>query len=216
MPHPLHKLKALSEQAITACFGHQDYLRFVILGHARTGSNYLLEALNRSLHVKVYHEIFGQHTREFGKDFDRTIAKLYCKAPPFCRALGFKLFYYHLTDEEWATFLRHEDFRIIHLTRENRLRTIVSLDIAQKTDQWSTTSDTKATTHKSIWLNPANILARIENIQRNENLARTRFRQRPVLEITYEKMTQCPDEVFGKIADFLRVGSISSCKIRKP
>ncbi len=112
-------------------FGHCNYKRFAVIGHARTGSNYLFVGLNSSNCVRMYHEVFAKRNREIaGKEFDLIFPMLFRKESRNIKAVGFKLFYDHLTRDEWEKFLSHKYIRIIHLTRENRLRTIVSLDIA--------------------------------------------------------------------------------------
>jgi len=83
------------------------------------------------------HELFVAHNREIGKNFDAIMSRAFRMESKSITTVGFKLFYYHLTDGEWTKFLSFKDILIIHLTRRNRLRTIVSLDIAFKTDQWS-------------------------------------------------------------------------------
>jgi hypothetical protein len=121
------------ESAYINIFGYMGYQRLAVVGHARTGSNFLLEALNTSSVIKMYDEIFAGHNREIGKDFERIFANLYKKQSKQIKLIGFKLFYYHLTEQEWNKFFSHDEFLIIHLVRKNKLRTIISLELAFKT-----------------------------------------------------------------------------------
>jgi len=197
-------------------FGHTNYQRFAIVGNARTGSNYLFEGLNTSKSIKMHHELFAAHNRNIGQDFDKTLSTMFRKESHATRLVGFKLFYSHLTEEEWASFLAHKDFKIIHLTRENRLRTIVSLDIAHRTGQWARTArDANVpSSDKRVVLEPTKLLARIELIKNMEILTRQRFDDRVILEVVYEKLVSAPEHTFQTISDYLGVHDLNLGKIK--
>ena len=57
------------QRAYFRWFGHWVDQRFIIVGNARTGSNYLLDGLKSSPAIRMYHEVFASHNREVGKDF---------------------------------------------------------------------------------------------------------------------------------------------------
>jgi LPS sulfotransferase NodH len=131
------------------------------------------------------------------------------------KAVGFKLFYEHLTKDEWEKFFSHKYLRIIHLTRENRLRTIVSLDIAFKTDQWSASANDKdkQIVEKRILLDTSKLIDRLEQIQNYETFIRDRFKDWHILEVVYEKLTTKPRETFQFIGAYLGVDDIDLSKI---
>src|SRR5574338_521256 len=191
-------------------FGQEVRERFVILGNARTGSNYLLDGLKSSTSIKMYHEIFASHNREIGRDFEQVLSTLFQKEAKGTRMVGFKLFYNHLTPEEWEKFLAHDEFRVIHLTRANRLRTIISLEIAFKTGQWTQSSRSREMRpeDRMVTLDPKKLLERLERLHADEQLARERVKARPVLEVVYETMTGQPLETFERIGSFLGVSDI--------
>jgi LPS sulfotransferase NodH len=197
-------------------FGHAVDSRFAIVGNARTGSNFLLDGLKTSTHIKVYHEIFADHHREKGKDFEGTLSVLYQKQDQSITAVGFKLFYNHLTDAEWLKFQSHKDFKIIHLTRQNRLRTLVSLDIAFKTGQWTKSKNSVAAraVDKRIALDPSTLLQRLTKLEADETLARERFQDRPVCEVVYEDLVSRPMQVFHEIGEYLGVSDIDPAQIK--
>jgi hypothetical protein len=186
------KIRKVIKDYNGALFGHYGYTRMVVVGYARTGSNYLLDGITSSPSVRMYHEIFAEHKREPGKDFDRIFSRLLRKHEKHIKLVGFKLFYYHLTEEEWAKFLRHDEFKVIHLTRENRLRTILSLEIAMKTDQWKVRTGSRASSSdKRVHLNVTDLVERIENIKQLEIEARERFKSRQLLEVAgFQKISQ--------------------------
>ena len=182
-----------------------------MIGHARTGSNFLYAGVATSKKIKMYGEIFSGRNREVGTDFERIYSTLMSKPPPAIERVGFKLFYYHFTDAEWDTFIERKDFAVVHLTRRNYLRTIVSLDIASKTQKWVARDITSPVKTHCITLDSGKIVARIEAIQRLEAQARERMRGWKLLEITYEELVGNPAREFGKIASFLSVNDIN-CK----
>jgi len=196
--------------------GHRNYKRFAVIGHSRTGSNYLFVGLQSSKFVRIYHEVFAKRNRALvKKDFDQIFPMVFQKESRDIKAVGFKLFYDHLTRDEWENFLSHKYLRIIHLTRENRLRTIVSLDIAFKTDQWSVSANDKdkQPVKKKILLDTTKLIDRLEQIQDYENFIRDRFKDRHILEVVYEKLTTKPGETFQYIGGYLGVDDIDLSNI---
>ena len=193
-----------------------NYNRFAIVGNARTGSDYLFLGLNSLNCVRMYHEVFAVRNRKLaGKEFDQIFPMLFRKENKNIKAVGFKLFYDHLTKEEWGKFLLHKDLKIIHLTRENCLRTIVSLDIAYKLNQWSLSVEGKdrQLIEKKIWLDTSNLISRLEEIKDYEVLTRDRFNDRHVLEVEYNELTTKPEETFQRIGKYLDVDDIDFTKI---
>jgi LPS sulfotransferase NodH len=164
----------------------------------------------------MYHEVFAKRNREIaGKDFDQIFPMVFQKESRNIKAVGFKLFYDHLARDEWEKLLSHKYLRIIHLTRENRLRTIVSLDIAFKTDQWSVSANDKDKLlgKKRILLDTSKLIDRLEHIQDYETFIRDRFKDRYILEVVYEKLTTKPEETFQYIGRYLDVDDIDINKI---
>lgn len=196
--------------------GHQQYTKFVIVGYSRTGSNFLYAGLASCKEVKMYHEVFADHNRKNGESFDHVFNMVFNKQPSQVSAVGCKIFYFHLTEEEWKRFIDKEGFKIIHLVRNNKLRTIVSLDIAFKTDQWSSNEDTLIT-NKRIRLDNTTIKKRLESIVQYEQLTRNRFVDRAFLEVSYEELVNYPSKVFNKISKFLNIScvDVSAIELRK-
>jgi LPS sulfotransferase NodH len=164
----------------------------------------------------MHHEAFAEHNLEMaGKGFDQIFHMLFGKQNKNIKAVGFKLFYDHLTKDEWERFLSYNDFKIIHLTRENCLRTIVSLDIAFKLDYWSSSTEDKGKPliEKRIWLDTSNLIDRLEQIKDYEALTRKRFKDRRVLEVEYKKLIGKPGETFQSIGECLGINDIDFTKI---
>lgn len=195
-------------------FGHQIDQRFMIVANARTGSNYLLDGLKTSPAIRMYHEIFASHVREVGKDFEKTLSTVYQYESKSTQMVGFKVFYNHLTDEEWKKLAARTDLKVIHLTRRNRLRTAVSLEIAFKTGRWTQAGHSIDLQEKQIILDWSKLLKRLEQIEEGEAATRARFSDRSVLEIVYEELVQSPRNVFATVSAYLGVHGIDPGKIR--
>jgi LPS sulfotransferase NodH len=202
------------QRAYYRLFGHQVDQRFAIVGNARTGSNYLLDGLRTSPAIRVYHEIFASHNRKIGQDFDRILSTIYRHESRSTQLVGFKVFYNHLTDEEWKRLAAKDDLKVIHLTRQNRLRTIISLEIAFKTGQWTKAGKSSGPKEKRVTLDPLKIMERLEQIEAGETATRARFCDRQMLEIIYEELVKSPHELFASIGTFLGVRGIDPVKIR--
>ena len=147
--------------------GHSNYSRFIILGEARSGSNFLRGLLNSHSKVIVFGELFRSQDSigwEF-PEYERYLQprslislaqtdpvrflekKVFRKFPRQISAVGFKIFYYHAQDESrktvWTFLKNQEDIRIIHLKRNNTLRVLLSLKKAFITNRWNDTSGTE-------------------------------------------------------------------------
>ena len=195
-------------------FGHQIQQRFAIVGNARTGSNYLLDGLRTSPAIRMYHEIFASHNRQVGTDFDKILSTVFQYESKSTKVVGFKVFYNHLTEEEWKKFLSCRDLKVIHLTRRNRLRTVISLEIAFKTGQWTKSGSSGGPREKRVTLDPSKLMRRLEQIEEGEAATRARFRDRQILEIVYEDLVQSPREIFASVSNYLGVDGIDPGKIK--
>ena len=164
----------------------------------------------------MYHEVFAKRNRALvAKEFDQIFPMVFQKESRSIKAVGFKLFHEHLTRDEWEKLLSHKHIRIIHLTRENRLRTIVSLDIAFKTGQWgvSANDNDKQLVEKRIILDTSKSIDRLDQIQDYERFTRDRIKDRHILEVVYEKLTTKPREIFQYIGKYLGIDDIDPSKI---
>jgi LPS sulfotransferase NodH len=197
-------------------FGHSIDQRFAIVGNARTGSNFLSGGLKSSPSIRMYHEIFADHNRRVGEDFDRVFSTVFQPESKSTKVVGFKVFYNHLTNDEWQKFLTCKDLKIIHLTRRNRLRTVISLEIAFKTGQWTKSGkgNPGESKEKRLKLDPSKLIKRLEQIEAGETTTRARFRDRKILEVVYEDLVRSPQPVFDSISTYLGVEGIDPNKIR--
>lgn len=202
------------QKAYLGLAGHQVDQRFAIVAHARTGSNYLMDGLKSSPDVRMYHEIFASHNRQLGKDYEKILSTVFQSESKSVRIVGFKVFYNHLTEQEWSKLMAWKDLKVIHLTRKNRLRTVISLEIAFKTGQWTRSGRSGTLQERRIKLEPSKLLRRLEQIEQGEIATRLRFCDRPVLEVVYEDMIRSPHETFTSVGAYLGVEAMKPDKIR--
>lgn len=141
-----------------------DYVRFIILSGARTGSNMLASSLNSSPSITCFRELFNGFSGfiDFSvegydnssaedralrnQDFKRFLQeRIFCQHPGETRAVGFKMPHVHFRLFpgllEWL--VEDGELRVLHLKRRNLLRMLVSLRIARATGGW--VEDQKAT-----------------------------------------------------------------------
>lgn len=188
-------------------FGGRDYQRFVILGHARTGSNLLRSLLEDHPAVYVLNEKVGALR---GRTIEEASAGIYRRMPPWIKAVGFKLFYYHPLDGDAAAarrwFRALPGMKVIHLRRRNLLRTIVSREIARQTSQWADVgrSESRESRDKrQVSFTASDLEERFRRIRRWERECPAEFGACPVLDVCFEELAADQDGQMRRVFDFL-------------
>jgi len=147
--------------------GQFDYRRFIILGEARSGSNFLRGLLNSHPDVVAFGEIFrfydniGWELREYEayRQTPQLISlmqsdpvsflesRVFQKFPPSIAAVGFKIFYYHAQEDShkivWQHLKESRDIYVIHLKRKNSLRALLIRKKAHMTNKWTNLTGTE-------------------------------------------------------------------------
>ena len=203
--------------------GRQDYTRFIILGRSRTGSNFLRGLLNSHDQVLVFGEIFQNKNTigwampgysnndrlmlEFHQEPVKFIEnRVYKKFPANIRAVGFKIFYYHAHDDAWLPiwdYLRqHRELKILHITRQNMLRTHLSRKLATATDTWVDTSG-NASRPKSVRLDYSECLQDFEQTWDWQQEYAHFFAEHDLMEIVYEDLATDYRPVMLNVLTFL-------------
>lgn len=157
-------------------FKHHQYVTFVILCHPRTGSTLLHTLLNSHLRVlslgeTIMNDFVIASSKESIEDervVHRAAQKEYSR---LIRAVGCKLFYRHgsgmLGERLLRLLTQKKAVKIIHLYRENILRTVVSFEIAKKTKQstfWQSRQYI-AFEQKKVRIEPTQCIAMMSDIQ---------------------------------------------------
>jgi LPS sulfotransferase NodH len=206
-----HPMRAASRARflLASATGHTDYVPFIILAHARTGSNMLLSMLRSHPQVLVRGEVFARVEPDA---VHATVARtLQGRVPRTIGAAGCKVFYYHpLGDRSgdlWRELDAIPDLHVVHLRRQNVLRTIVSREIADQRDEWLQTRPQEAVPaeRKRVAMTVEQVRNGVDRIEGLEREAEQRFANRPLLEVCYEDLVSSTTEQFRRITDFLGV-----------
>jgi LPS sulfotransferase NodH len=195
----------------TRFFGHRKYKQFVVICHPRTGSNLLLSYLGTHPNIKVQGEIFKRLNGETIKEVYNSFMR---KRPGPIKASGFKVFYSHPEDGDHEQLLdlidTIPDPLIIHLTREDKFRTLVSWKISLKTDIWGlhTTQELLPSSQKSITIDPGEAQAFAKTLSEDEKRIHQRFRQKKYIHLTYEQLQSSPSDSLEKICSALSLSYV--------
>ena len=131
------KALAVVNHKLLSVVGNNQYRRFIVLSRSRTGSNLLISLLNSNPYIHAKGEIFSKLS---GRNYKEVLAKAFSKQPYYVKASGFKIFYYHPSDDIscgiWDDLQSLDDLHVIHLKRRNILRTLLSRKIAGLNDVW--------------------------------------------------------------------------------
>jgi LPS sulfotransferase NodH len=207
--------------------GHKDYTRFIILTRSRSGSNLLRGLMNTHSQVIAFSEMFkdpnhigwdlpGFTTSPlalelFRKDTQRFIDKyVFKKFPHRIKAVGFKIFYYHALGTElepvWNYLKEHRDIHVLHLKRENILKTHLSKTKAQITDNWINLTGEREVV-PPILLDYEELLHDFIQTRTWEDEADRIFSNHPKIEVVYEQLARDYAVEMRKIQSFLGLDS---------
>lgn len=206
---------------------HRAYRRYVILAHARSGSNLLVYSLRSDPRVVSFGEIFHPHdTLVMPLSETPGLRYLHRQRPlqflqqavygGYARgieAVGFKVFPDHVPEggqlqpvKEWLASQR--DIAVIHLTRRNLLRYYVSLCIARKTAVWISPSHKQGrNAAPSLRIDPREAEAAFTRRLSLNAASRSPYAHHPMLEMTYEALEAAPQAEFARVQAFLGLAS---------
>lgn len=199
--------KALEEvnYQLLSLVGSYQYRRFIVLTRSRTGSNMLISLINSHPQLRADREIFSKLN---GKDYKSVLASAYSKQPHFIKAKGFKIFYCHPQDNSecgiWDDLRAMDDLYVIHLKRQNILRTLLSRKIAGINDVWATESaQPSAKEAISVSFTVQELIDGFTQTRAWEAEGEMNFRNHRVLSITYEDLINNRSNTFHEVTDFL-------------
>jgi len=190
---------------------HEDYTRFIVLSRSRTGSNLLTSLLNSHRNIDAEGEALR---RLHGRSAPAVIDARFGAQPFFIHAKGFKVFYYHpldgSSDQVWRDLTGRPDLAVIHLRRRNILRTIISRQIADRSDEWLRRSPERlpVPASKAITISPAELTRAFEQTRTWEQEGELRFVDHRTLSIWYEDLVSDLDQTFATITAFLGVRNV--------
>jgi LPS sulfotransferase NodH len=179
---------------------------FVILSRSRTGSNMLNSFLGGHPNVKVKGEAFGWLR---GRSIEQRERDVFGKHPPFIKAAGCKVFYYHPHDGDHEAMMRAllaiPGLRVIHLQRRETVRSVLSWFIARETNQYVARrdEDVAAKAKKPITVDVDEFVGLVKQTKGWERSAPEMFPGRPLMDIYYEDVVADPQTQFARVLEFL-------------
>jgi len=211
--------------------GSKDYQKFIILGKGRTGSNMLASALRSHTQIVAYGELFNNadhhrilwehpeyipyrpldRARKFRERDPRKFVEkfVFRRYPLHVAAVGFKLFYYHAQEKSWESLwplLRGmSGLKVIHITRKNMLRSLLSLKIAFTTREWSRRANGGAVVASPIELEYAECLNTFQKTREWEEKYDIYFDKHNKINVIYEDLVKNYSMEMKRIQDFLGV-----------
>lgn len=201
--------------------GHTDYVRFVIVASARTGSTLVTRSLNQHGAVVTYGEIMrapelfparfpelGNSAKLFSADPVRFLEeRIYRKYPDAIQAVGFKIFYSHAPRDTawgravWDYLVGQPTLRVIHLRRRNLLAAHVSRKKAAAADEWIKYSG--ASQGGGVTLDFEETRTRFEQAQAWEREYAALFAGHPFMDLVYEDVAADYTGEMGQVQAFL-------------
>lgn len=203
---------------------------FVIVAAERTGTNLLIGMLNDFAGCNAGYELFNAYDiqndvinwRDIA-DADPAELLALRKSDPiafwkaFCRlsakrdvqAVGFKLLYSHgLTQRRLLEyFAADKTMPVIHLTRRNLLRRLVSERQARASGRWAEPATAPAGARAKVTISMNDIIASLDMIETQQVLYDSIFAEHPVLRLIYEDLAQRPVRTAERVAEFLGLPS---------
>ena len=214
---------------------HQDYNKFIVLGHPRSGSSMLISTLRKHPQIVSFGEIF--HPRSVFLNFNpnrntislNRILALRNKYPVEfldrfiftsykndLKAIGFKLFPEHIENIRfnsiWNWLESNKDVKIILLKRQNLLASYASFLLAIKDNKWNI-KDELDRTKSTVNIDPENLSKYISKRKSYDDKIKRNIRYHKILEINYEEMSKNSVYTMRMVQDFLET-EILNLKVR--
>lgn len=198
--------------------------QFVIVSSGRSGSNLLLSLLSSHPRVKHCGEYYTDN-RMKREDFSGRdlLAEFHeqMNRKGFEKAVGCKFLYYQLEAAYAEKFrvpalkrvqefvLTNKDLKIVHLTRRNLLRTVVSMLVAARTGVYRAHDQKDLPENASVTISPEDCIQRMQEIRDCEIRARQWFSGHQILEMTYEDLVHDQDQETSRLLRFLNVDEMA-------
>ena len=196
-------------------------VRYVTLFPGRTGSTYLTDHLGDHPNVVANYEILSQYQESWPQQKEFLDSLVHTKRDPKIIAIGLKTKIRDVLDwEQFEAYIQRNQFKVLHLSRRNHLKLVVSVVRAELLRQQCGVSNLISNQFEE--LGPTIIpLERFEKARRRirRQLRLQKIIKRlnlPLLEIVYEEMLSNERGVLNRVWDFLEVERvITSGRTRK-
>ena len=213
----------------------KDIARLCIFTTQRSGSTWFIDLLNNNPEVKIFGEVFLDRPYQSGTRYARyqpaerfhefrqsahymrpwSIFKYLnniTSEPGEHRVIGFKLMYDQLAGKpEILLKLILDNYKIIHLVRENHIDRMLSFTLREKINLAHTNKEIGL---EKVYINPAGLLRNLRKKEMMLYTARFLLRVLPVkvYELSYSSLCESPESTMDSVAKFLSISSYSEIK----
>jgi len=192
------------------------YSPFIILCHPRSGSTLLHTYLNYHPNILSLGEYFGGKIRN-SNSTDKTnavelineeIFTLYSRS---IQSVGVKFFFqytdYPLGRDMISLLASRQSIRVVYLYRENLLRNLVSLRIAENTGQYTMWKECQKmeVEKRKIYIPVEECISQLMRMDEQSNRCKQLFQNHDILSISYESLVNYPTVALTKVQEFLQV-----------
>ena len=190
-------------------------IRYAILFPGRTGSTYLTDHLGNHPNIVANYEILSQYQESWEQQLGFLNELVFTRRSQQVTAIGFKTKVKDVHDlDAFLSYLQTHEFRIIHLTRTNQLKFVVSIVRANMLRQRTGTSN--LIFHDQHPLGPtaipvADFAKARKRLRRQMRLERIVKRlQLPTLKMVYEDLLENEQAELNRAFEFLGVRPAST------
>ena len=203
--------------------------RFIILTDQRSGSNHLGDLLDSHLSVRVAGELLNPDHQHISRNHplpDRlrdlrardpiAYLKAFFTQPldPSITHLGFRIFHDHARSRTersersiWTTLRRTKELQVIHLKRRNLLRNLLSLKLAERSNEWERLEGTPPVRYEPLRIEFEEVIAHFRARERSFARGSRFFRRHRKTEIFYEDLERDETHQMAALLRFLGLPS---------
>ena len=190
-------------------------VRYVILFPGRTGSTFLTDHMTSHPEITANYEILSQYQESWLQQKSFLDEMIHSPRFPHIKAIGLKTKITHVLEPfKFESYLKENNFRIIHLTRSNQLKFVVSIVRAKLLRQQSGTSNLIHSDQQPVGpsiIPLADFADAKKRLRRRNRLTRIIDRIKlPTLEVVYEDMVSREQATLKKVWSFLEVRNIAT------
>lgn len=201
--------------------------KFILLASQRTGSTLLKTLLDSHPDILVFGELFVSFDRidwanrkeprdpaplldEFqSRPYEAVCNHIYAPYARDGRAAGFKLLYHQARGGAqaalWERLREDREIHVLHLTRRNKLKQLVSREMARETNAWIRFKDDQPPPTVTLRLEPKQCEAEFHHLERCRLREKVAFKEHPYFELCYEDLVRNRGEVLDRVLAFLEV-----------
>lgn len=124
---------------------------------------------------------------------------------------GFPPIYGSESNSLWKYLQEDQTVKIIHLTRKNKLKAVLSAKTAIQTSAWGdgASGGFKTSDGLKLYIDPKEVLLTIKENSRFESIISDLFAPERTLHITYEKLSEQTEKTQQEIWDFLSIDQVT-------